>query len=125
MAQADACWRDASVARRAGHVARALIRNSPLHTAALLTAEEASRLPPLLLVHGVFDTTVPAGQMDAMRSTLLGRGVQAVEALWLTTLDHAAFHPLMLPHNHEDDPGVHALWKRLREMATATGVAAR
>ena len=79
-------------------------------------------MPPMLLVHGVLDTTVPPGQMDAMRSVLVGRGVAAVEALWLTTLDHAAFRPLMLPHHHADDPGVRALWRRLGAMATATGV---
>ena len=107
-----------------GHVARGLVRNSPLHVASLLTPEEAKRLPPMLLVHGVFDTTVPPGQMAAMRSLLMTRGAEVVDAVWLTTLDHAAFKPLMLPHYHEDDPGVHALWRRLGEMANATGLTA-
>lgn len=62
-------------------------RNSPTTLAGMLTAEQAEKLPPCLILHGVEDETVPFTSSLVFANCLEGHGGR-VKTGWLPGIDH-------------------------------------
>lgn len=62
-------------------------RNSPTTLAGMLTAEQAEKLPPCLILHGVEDETVPFTSSLVFANCLEGHGGR-VKTGWLPGMDH-------------------------------------